>query len=98
MWVSARPKEGVRSPGTRVTGHCEIPGMGAENPAQILWENSECSPPLSLLSNAVALQIQTVLPNALLVIPCRYLLGRLLKKLQADRHSLSDLISEPQFF
>lgn len=52
MWVSARPKEGVRS-GTRVTGHCEIPGMGAENRAQILWENSECSPPLSLLSNVV---------------------------------------------
>lgn len=31
-----RPEEGVESPGTGISGSCEVPGVGAGNLSQVL--------------------------------------------------------------
>ena len=37
-WCPQRPEVVVKSPGSEVTGGCELPGMGPGNQTQVLWK------------------------------------------------------------
>lgn len=56
-----KPEEKIRSFGTRVTGVCEHPKMGARNQTPILYKSKKCYQPLNHLPSPC--QVNSWLPN-----------------------------------